>query len=250
MFKIEIKSLETLLEDYKNDLVSAFKGHGLMTIAIYGPGHMKNAGDRVETWLVFKKLDVSNLSALRDIWKKYAHYNFSTPFVTQHYEITGMDDSFPLEAIEGLYGYKVLWGEDIFKGIHLKPKEHRAQIEFELRSRLIHLRKVWMESEALDPVQTMTMLFRIYEDILFCSRISIILKDRKTKYDTKQLFEKIGEAYKMPKKVMKGVEDLMTTLEEQATVPQKKADKLYECAQEYLSFLLKKVDEMEKDICK
>lgn len=250
MFKIERKSLEALLDEYKNDLVSAFKGHGLLSIAIYGPGHMKNAGDRVETWLVFRQLDVSDLSALRDIWKKYAHFNFSTPFVTQHYEITGMDDSFPLEAIEGLYGYKVLWGEDIFKGIHIKPKEHRAQIEFELRSRLIHMRKVWIESEALDPVQMMTMLFRIYEDLLFCSRLAIILKDRKTKYDASQLFEKVGETYKVPKKTLKGVTDLMTTLEESPTVPQKKAERLYEGAQEYLSFLLKKVDEMEKEICK
>ena len=250
MFKIEIRSLESMLDDYKAELVAAFKGRGLLSIAIYGPGYLKKAGDRVETWLVFKDLDVADLTTLKDIWKRYSSYNFSTPFVTKLDEITGMDDSFPLEAIEGLYGYKVIWGKDIFKDIRINPKEHRAQIELELRSRLINLRKVWVQAEICEPELLMGMLYRVYEEVLFCSRCAIILKDRSTNYENRSLFEHVSAHYKVPKKVMDKVMLLQSTLEESPTVPIKKAESLYNGALEYISFLLKKVDEMEKEICK
>ncbi|MFH1400753.1 MAG: hypothetical protein ABIH41_04485 [Nanoarchaeota archaeon] len=84
--------------------------------------------------LVFKTLPFETLVALR---KKKLR---PLPLLMTHANIKESLDVFPLEFLTITDRYVVKAGKDIFKGVKIEARHVRHQVEFELRSKIIHFR--------------------------------------------------------------------------------------------------------------
>jgi predicted nucleotidyltransferase len=71
-------------------------------------------------------------------WAKQKHH---PPLLMTAEELRRGADVFSIEFLDMRENYRVLWGEDLLKGLEIPMKFHRAQVEYELREKTILLRQ-------------------------------------------------------------------------------------------------------------
>lgn len=111
-------------------------------------------GDKTYDLVVCQSLDFNTLRKLKDLE--------SVPTLFTSDEIKNARDVFPIEFLNISKYHKIINGEDILKDIVITKADLRKQLEFEFRSKLIHLRRAYlrnddkfMEEIILDAVPTM-----------------------------------------------------------------------------------------------
>ena len=121
-----------------NDIekVVAALGSNLVTIAEY------YMGDRAYDLVVCHKLDFETLRKLKDL--------DSVPTVFTFDEIVNARDVFPIEFLNISKNHKIIKGDEILKDIVVTKTDLRRQLEFEFRSKLIHLRRAYLRNSDED----------------------------------------------------------------------------------------------------
>ncbi len=111
-------------------------GENLVTLAEY------NNGDEVRCLAICNNLDFKTLTDLKKV--------DIVPMVFTKDEIKNAVDVFPVEFLNIKRHHKMLHGEDILKDIVVSKEKLRHQLEFEFRSKLIHLRQSYIRSDEDD----------------------------------------------------------------------------------------------------
>jgi len=133
---------ESFIDDLK-----ATHGKNLASVILYGSAA---AGDFVP-----QKSDYNILIALHEIgpkdlrnahasmreWNKMGH---STPVYFTVSELNEAADVFPIEFSQMEAAHKVLYGTDVLANLEFTDQNLRHQIEYELRSKLIRLRRSYI----------------------------------------------------------------------------------------------------------
>jgi len=91
--------------------------------------------------IVTKQLKFDDLNKLKPIILEFSKKSKVIPILFTESGLKDSNDVFPLEILDMIYPHELLHGNDALKNIKLKKKYVRRQIEFELRSKLIHLRE-------------------------------------------------------------------------------------------------------------
>ncbi len=105
-------------------------GENLVTLAEY------YAGDEKNLLAVCNTLDFDSLRRLKQLKE--------IPMVLTREELLDGVDVFPIEFLNIRQHHRILYGEDFLKDIKISKKDLREQLEFEFRSKLIHLRKEYL----------------------------------------------------------------------------------------------------------
>ena len=111
-------------------------GENLVMLAEY------NNGDETRCIAICNILDLKTLDDLKKV--------DIMPMVFTKDEIKNAIDVFPVEFLNIKKHHKMLYGEDIFKNIEVSKEKLRHQLEFEFRSKLIHLRQSYLKSDGDD----------------------------------------------------------------------------------------------------
>lgn len=111
-------------------------------------------GDKAYDLIVCNKLDFDTLRKLKAL--------NSVPTVFTSDEIVNARDVFPIEFLNISKHHKIIKGDDVIKNIIITKANLRRQLEFEFRSKLIHLRRAFLRNDdddmaeiILDAVPTM-----------------------------------------------------------------------------------------------
>lgn len=129
----------------------ATHGDNLASVVLYGSAA---AGDRIA-----QSSDYNLLIALRRItpedlrlaqapmreWRRLGH---PLPVYFTIEELRAAADVFPIEFYQMERARKVLYGEDPFTSLHFSDANLRHQTEYELRSKLIQLRQLYIPASA------------------------------------------------------------------------------------------------------
>jgi len=91
--------------------------------------------------IVTKQLTFSDLNKLKPIILSFSKKSKVVPILFTKDELKDSNDVFPLEILDMIYPHELLYGIDVLENVDLNKKHVRTQIEFELRSKLIHLRE-------------------------------------------------------------------------------------------------------------
>ncbi len=134
--------------NYIEKVVDAL-GSNLVTLAEY------YMGDKTYSLIICHKLDFETLNKLKGLEE--------VPTIFTLEEIKNARDVFPIELLNIKKHHKIINGEDIFKDMFVAKADLRRQLEFEFRSKLIHLRRAYIRAEddadieeiILDAVPTM-----------------------------------------------------------------------------------------------
>lgn len=169
------KHPEQILDSFKVQLKDIFS-ENLISVILFG------SAARGE--YIYKKSDINFLVILKDntpsellkykkIQKKWLKGNVATPlFLTEEY-IKSSLDTYPIEFMEMKSAYKVVDGKDVLEDLEFDKKNLRLQAERELKSKLLHLRQLFLTSKGCAKIlsnlitNSMHSLTPVYRAVLY-----------------------------------------------------------------------------------
>lgn len=165
-------------------------GENLVTLAEYYTGDEKNL------LVVCNALDFEPLQKLRQLRE--------VPFVFTREEIMDGVDVFPIEFLNIRQHHKILYGDGFLKDIEISKKNLRHQLEFEFRSKLVHLRREYLLSggKHIEPLilSAVPTLVPILGGLIYLKDLSYS--------DTKDMFRVVSEGYGIDVQVLKEIHDI------------------------------------------
>ena len=116
----------------------------LQCVILYGSaagGEFHPEFSNVNLLCIVRETSFATLSALGPAvgwWNRKKH---SAPLVLTQQELERSADVFSIEFLDMQRRHRVLFGEDLLANLHIPMQHHRAQVEYELREKLIVLRE-------------------------------------------------------------------------------------------------------------
>jgi predicted nucleotidyltransferase len=122
------------------------KAHGerLVSVILYGSAVTGDHHEKFSDLNVLCVLTEVSPAALRDsepIFKWWRGQDNPTPLLLNEEEVRNSTDCFPIEFHDMVERRRVLFGQDVIEGLVIDKSFYRAQIEHELRSKLLRLRQ-------------------------------------------------------------------------------------------------------------
>lgn len=134
---------EKLISEFVGRVRNAVGGN-LKSAILYGSAA---AGDYVpehsdvNLLFVLGETSFAAIAALAPVVEWWAKQKHHAPLLMTAEELRRGADVFSIEFLDMRENYRVLWGEDLLKGLEIPMKFHRAQVEYELREKTILLRQ-------------------------------------------------------------------------------------------------------------
>ncbi len=165
-------------------------GENLVTLAEY------YTGDETNLLAVCNTLGFEYIQKLKQLK--------GIPLIFTREEIMDGVDVFPIEFLNIRQHHKTLYGDDFLKDIEISKKDLRQQLEFDLRSKLIHLRKEYLLS---DGRYLETLILSAVPTLVPILGGLIYLKDLHYS-DTQDMFNVVSEGYGIDMQVLKEIHDI------------------------------------------
>jgi predicted nucleotidyltransferase len=175
------------MEQQLNNLVERLKktfGERLISAVLYGSGAVGDwnakASD-LNILCVLEKVSVQELSESEAVFRWWREQGNPAPLLLSEEEVRNSSDCFPMEFHDIKSHRRVLYGLDVIADLEIDRSFYRAQVEHELRSKLLRLRQ-----KAADALSKQDALLRLLMDSLstFCvlGRHALTLKGRETRF--------------------------------------------------------------------
>jgi predicted nucleotidyltransferase len=132
--------------DFIDDLRSTH-GKNLVSVILYGSAA---AGDFVpkrsdyNILIALDKIGPADLRNAHATLREWSRMGNSVPVYFTVSELQNAADVFPIEFHAMTVAHKVLYGTDVLEGLKIDDKNLRHQVEYELRSKLLQLRRQYI----------------------------------------------------------------------------------------------------------
>jgi predicted nucleotidyltransferase len=140
--KIDSKTLDRLVEDLR-----AAHGENLASIVLYGS---VAAGDQIETrsdhnlLIALNRIAADDLRLSETAMRDWRGLGQPLPVYFTVEELKRAADVFPIEFLQMEKARRVLYGRDPFEFVEISPANLRHQTEYELRTKLTQLRRLYI----------------------------------------------------------------------------------------------------------
>ena len=163
--------MERILSELVDRLGKAH-GTGLVSIVLYGSAAAPEGKDQRSDFNVLcalKQVTPRELELSESVFRWWREMKNPSPLLMSVEEFRTSSDCFPIEYHDMKERHRILFGEDIIAGVQIDDCFYRAQVEYELRSKLLRLRQkaggVLSERDLLlrlmaDSLSTFCVLFR------------------------------------------------------------------------------------------
>lgn len=141
-------TLEALLEDVVSAVAPS--GASVVSAVLYGSAATKDyvpGKSDINVYIVFDRIDLPLLQALRPVYAKYFKKLKSNPVTLDDEYITDSQDVFPMEFLEWKEKSVVFFGEDPLSGLNISGENLRLQIEQNLRGKKLRLIQSYFEMD-------------------------------------------------------------------------------------------------------
>ncbi len=119
-------------------------GDNLRTVILYGSaaaGDFNPEFSNLNLLCILRDIDFGHLSAIASVVEWWHRDKHPAPLVMTRDELERSVDVFPIELLDMQQHHRVLFGENVVTGLQIPMRLHRAQVEYELREKLILLRQ-------------------------------------------------------------------------------------------------------------
>ncbi len=133
------KALNQLLEKLRGAY-----GKNLKSVILYGSGatgETHGSFSDLNVLTVLERLGVKELEASEAVFQWWREKGNPAPLLMSVEEVRGSTDCFPIEFHDIAERKKILHGEDVTAGLAIDDAFYRAQVEHELRAKLLRLRQ-------------------------------------------------------------------------------------------------------------
>lgn len=193
-------------------------GDNLVSLILYGSAASGEADTYSDLNLlcVLRDLSFSHLAALGKVVESWTKQKQRPPLFMSERELKSSSDVFAIELIDIRQHHKVLFGKDLLKDLDIAMRSHRAQLEYELREKLILLRQRLL-SVAEDDARIVDLLLHSFPAFITLFRHLLIAQGKpapKTKSEAvrslvaenqsdAELFEQLLQARKESKNAIR-----------------------------------------------
>ncbi|MGE5188425.1 MAG: hypothetical protein ACM3NF_00020 [Gemmatimonadota bacterium] len=137
----------SVLDEYRADVERIFGGD-LVSLTLYGlhADEEPSPGAEASVLVVVRELAPAALEAYHGIAHRYARRGIPAPPILTEDFLRESADVFPLEFLGMAERRRVLSGRDVVAEIPIATKNLRHQVEFELKGKLLALRRMYMQT--------------------------------------------------------------------------------------------------------
>jgi predicted nucleotidyltransferase len=148
MAKIPIKP-EEIFKEITDDFKKIF-GKELLSVILYGSGargdYVPGKSD-INFLIILTDAGIDDLAKAMETVTRWRKRHVAIPlFMTKDYVFSSLD-SYPVEFLNMKQHYTLVFGEDVLAPLSFQPDDLRLQLERELKAKILHLRKGYLESE-------------------------------------------------------------------------------------------------------
>ena len=157
-----------------NEFISRLRvacGENLQSVILYGSaadGEFHPEFSNVNLLCILRESSFSALTAMAPVVEWWTRQKHHALLMLTREELERSTDVFSIEFLDMQQRHRVLFGDDLLSGLHIPMHLHRAQLEYELREKLILLRgrlltagnKKQLWELLLGSLSTFTTLFR------------------------------------------------------------------------------------------
>ena len=187
----ELKELVTKLE-------SAFQDR-LVSVILYGSGassdhHAKFSN--LNVLCVLKQIGPRELGDGEPIFRWWREHKHPSPLLMSEEEVHNSADCFPIEFHDMKDRRKLLSGTDVIEDVHVDSKYYRAQVEYELRSKLFRLRQ---QAAAVlsDPEKLFTLCVDSASTFCMLARHALLVANVHAKSERRAVVHQLGATLEM-----------------------------------------------------
>ncbi|MEA2037825.1 MAG: hypothetical protein U9O94_10045 [Nanoarchaeota archaeon] len=163
-------------------------------------------GEQNNLLFILKKLDFDILENIKPLAIRHTKKTKVVPLFFTQEELSDGADVFPLEFLDISQPHEVLYGEDLVNKIKFDKKQVRRQLEFELRSKLVHLRENYILIKK--PKDLKELLKRAIPSIMPLFYGLLFLKDIESPTELDPLFNLVADNYKVDVSVLREIKKL------------------------------------------
>lgn len=147
-------------------------GSNLLSVVLYGSAAREEFDSEfsdVNLLCVVRELASAELAGIAPAVSGWVRSGYPAPLIFSRHELERSTDVFAIEMLDIQQHHRVLYGEDVFRDLHVPMERHRAELEHELRTKLLLLRQHYLLVPAdnrkiaavmLDSVSNFATLFR------------------------------------------------------------------------------------------
>lgn len=154
-------AMQKLLDELVERLKKAY-GDQLLSVVLYGSAaageHHERFSD-LNVLCVLRQITSRELSASETIFRWWRDQENPSPLLMTEEEIRNASDCFPMEFHDIKDQGRVLFGTDLISSLEIDDRDYRAQVEHELRSKILRLRQ-----KAAGIMQDRQLLLRLMTD--------------------------------------------------------------------------------------
>jgi hypothetical protein len=129
-----------------NEFISRLRaacGENLQSVILYGSaadGEFHPDFSNVNLLCILREASYATLTSIAPAVEWWTRQKHHAPLVLTREELERSTDVFSIEFIDMQQRHRVLFGADVLSGLNIPMHLHRAQLEYELREKLILLR--------------------------------------------------------------------------------------------------------------
>lgn len=239
-----MKTVEKQISDLVGRLSGSLKEQ-LTSVVLYGSAAMEDwqeSKSDINILCVVQKLSAEELSQCEQIFQWWKSLGNPTPLLLTADEVRTSTDCFPIEFHDMRDHRRILHGTDVIQALEIDWSFYRAQVEYQLRAKLIRLRQ-----KAAEVLSAPAKLTALLTDSLstFCvlGRHALVLSGREPKYKKAEIISALEAA--MNRK-LEGMAEVLSLRSSANQPTSNDATMLFEKYLNEMDALVRFVDALEK----
>lgn len=170
----------------------------LVSVILYGSAASAEPGkySDLNVLCVLKQITPRELGESEPIFRWWREHKHPSPLLMSEEEVHRSADCFPIEFHDMKDRRKLLYGPDVIADVHIDSKYYRAQVEYQLRSKLLRLRQQ-AAGILSDPVKLFTLCVDSVSTFCMLARHALIVSGAHAKTDRRAVVRQLGATLHM-----------------------------------------------------
>lgn len=185
------------------------KAHGtnLKSIVLYGSAVVGGQLDEdapKKILVVVDRITPADLKTAHDVTEWWRREGNPSPTYFTSEEMADSSDVFPIEFIDMSKLRHVLYGKDPFEGLNIPTTNLRHQLEYELRGKLIKLRRLYVPASH-NPNRLTRLMAESLDSLAVLFRHVLELMGKEAPFDKRECIMKLSDALDLDKRVFERI---------------------------------------------
>ena len=194
------------LNELRDKLTEAH-GENLKSVVLYGSavaGRQLDDEGIKKVLVVLDRITPGDLKAAHDVAEWWRSVGNPVPVYFTTVEMADSSDVFPIEFIDMSQVRHVIYGKDPFDGLEVKTQNLRHQLEYELRAKLLRLRRLYIPASR-NADHLARLMAESLDNFAVLFRHVLLMLGKEAPFNKRDCVMMLGDALQLDKLVLQRI---------------------------------------------